>query len=154
MPEGHIVTKFLQGCCVLFFYVVIILGLTGVFTIGTLYFLYVQPYFWPVLALYLTWMFVDWRTPTRGGRKTGVDFIGTLFLFRYTRDYYPISLVKTADLDPEKNYIFGFHPHGFMPDGLVLSFGTNLFGFQEKFPGITPHIGSHSSRYLKISSNY
>ncbi|KAJ7369377.1 hypothetical protein OS493_039481, partial [Desmophyllum pertusum] len=28
--------------------------------------------------------------------------------------------------------------------GLVISFGTNALGFQNKFPGITPHIGGHS----------
>lgn len=90
-------------------------------------------------------MLIDWRTPKRGGRKIGVDFIGILFLFRGVKDYYPISLVKTADLDSKRKYIFGYHPHGFMPDGLIASFGTNLLGFQDKFPGITPHIGGHSS---------
>lgn len=28
------------------------------------------------------------------------------------KDYFPIALVKTADLDPSKNYVFGYHPHG------------------------------------------
>jgi len=55
--------------------------------------------------------------------------------FRCLRDYYPISLVKTADLDPERNCIFGYHPQGVVPDGLV----TDLLGFKQIFPGITPH---------------
>ena len=138
-------STFPQSCCVFFVYAVIFFGLTGVYPIGTLYFLYLQPQFWPLVALYLTWMLMDWRTPKRGGRKIGVDFIGGIFLFRCAKDYYPISLVKTADLDSKRNYIFGYHPHGFMPDGLIFSFGTNLLGFQDKFPGITPHIGGHSS---------
>ncbi|KAL9963530.1 hypothetical protein ACROYT_G027048 [Oculina patagonica] len=89
-------------------------------------------------------MVIDRKKTKHGGREHGVDFTGDLFAFRYARDYYPISLVKTADLDPCKNYIFGYHPHGFIPDGLVISFGTKVLGFQNKFPGITPHIGGHS----------
>jgi len=88
-------------------------------------------------------MFIDWRTPKRGGRKIGVNFVGTMLPFRCLRDYYPISLVKTADLDPERNYVFGYHPHGLVPDGLAISFGTNLLGFKQMFPGITPHLGGH-----------
>lgn len=142
-------SRFIKGCGILFVYTFIILGLTGVFPIGALYFFYCHQELWPLLALYLTWMFLDWKTSKQGGRKIGVDFFGNSCLFRCLRDYYPISLVKTADLDPERNYVFGYHPHGFMPDGLVISFGTNLLGFQEKFPGISPHIGAHSSEYLK-----
>jgi len=145
MHEEHIVVKFLQGFYVLFHYTVIILGLTGVLPIALLYFLYIQPLSWLLLAIYLTWLFIDWRTPKRGGRKVGVNFIGSLYPFRCMRDYYPIKLVKTADLDSKRNYIFGYHPHGFMPDGLLISFGTNLLGFEEEFPGITPHIGAHST---------
>ena len=148
MHEEHVAAKFVQGFYVLFYYTVIILGLTGVLPIALLYFLYIQPLSWPLLAIYLTWLFIDWRTPKRGGRKVGVNFIGSLYPFRCMRDYYPIKLVKTADLYSKRNYIFGYHPHGFMPDGLLISFGTNLLGFEEEFPGITPHIGAHSSRYL------
>ena len=26
--------------------------------------------------------------------------------------YFPMSLTRTAKLDPKRNYIFGHHPHG------------------------------------------
>ena len=65
--------------------------------------------------------------------------------FRYIRDYYPISLTKTAELDAENHYIFGYHPHGMIPEGLLVAFGTEELGFSEKFPGVVPHIGGHSS---------
>ena len=68
---------------------------------------------------------------------------------------HPITLVKTVDLDSKRNYIFSYHPHGFMPDGLLVSFGNYLLGFEEEFPGITPHIRAHSSTYLsKAPLNY
>lgn len=145
--EGNF-AKLFQGFAVLLHYAIVLVGLTGVFGVGALYLLLLNPQSWPLLALYLVWVFVDWRTPKQGGRKAAViNFIGALFPFRCMRDYYPITLVKTADLDPERNYIFGYHPHGFMPDGLMISFGTNQLGFERKFPGISPYIGSHSSRY-------
>ena len=28
------------------------------------------------------------------------------------KNYFPMTLVKTLDLDPSKNYVFGYHPHG------------------------------------------
>ena len=118
-----------------------------VFAAVGLYFLYLRPQFLPIAALYLAWMVVDQKKSKHGGRKLGVGYVGGLAVFRYFRDYYPISLEKTADLDPSKNYIFGYHPHGFIPEGLVISFGTKVLDFQNKFPGITPHIGAHSCEY-------
>ena len=134
------VSKFLQGSCVLCLYLFTIAGIT--FTLAAVC--------WPVIGLYLAWMFIDRKTSKRGGRKVGVDYASDLFAFRCVRDYYPISLVKTTDLDPTRNYIFGYHPHGFLPDGLVISFGTKNLGFHNKFPGITPHIGAHSCTYEKL----
>ena len=121
-----------------------IAGVTYAFVAVALYFLYLRPQFLPIATLYLAWMVVDQKKSKRGGRKVGVGYVGDLAVFRYFRDYYPISLKKTVDLDPCKNYIFGYHPHGFIPDGLVISFGTKVLDFQNKFPGITPYIGAHS----------
>ena len=35
-------------------------------------------------------------------------------VYRQISAYFPISLVKTADLDPGVPYLFGFHPHGIL----------------------------------------
>lgn len=147
MTSLHVVSKFLQACCVLCLYVITISGVTYVFAAAGLYILYFRPQFLPFVALYLAWMIVDQKKSKQGGRKVGVDYVGDLAVFRYSRDYYPISLEKTVDLDPCKNYIFGYHPHGFIPEGLVISFGTKVLDFQNKFPGIIPHIGGHSCEY-------
>ena len=34
--------------------------------------------------------------------------------------YYPVTLVKTADLDPKKNHLVSCHPHG------ILCFGATV----------------------------
>ncbi|XP_074484511.1 2-acylglycerol O-acyltransferase 1 isoform X2 [Sebastes fasciatus] len=65
---------------------------------------------WMVSLLYAGWLWLDWDTPTNGGRRS--QWVRSCRLWDYFRDYFPMTLVKTADLDPKKNYIFGFHPHG------------------------------------------
>ncbi|KAK9402589.1 2-acylglycerol O-acyltransferase 2-A-like [Crotalus adamanteus] len=49
------------------------------------------------------------------------------------------QLVKTADLDPSKNYVFGCHPHGILPAGGFINFCTEANGFSKHFPGLKPH---------------
>nr|XP_033805015.1 2-acylglycerol O-acyltransferase 2 isoform X2 [Geotrypetes seraphini] len=56
------------------------------------------------------------------------------------RDYFPISLVKTADLDPRQNYVLGFHPHGVLVAGAFVNFCTEATGFCNLYPGITPYL--------------
>ncbi|RWR98870.1 2-acylglycerol O-acyltransferase 2-like protein, partial [Dinothrombium tinctorium] len=58
------------------------------------------------------------------------------FIYRYHAEYFPVKLHKTADLDPNKNYIIGCHPHGIIGQSIFPNFGTNSTGFSEKFPGI------------------
>ena len=60
--------------------------------------------------------------------------------WKYFCDYFPIKLIKTNELDPNYNYIFGYHPHGIISSGCFGSFGTEGAGFSELFPGIVPHI--------------
>lgn len=66
--------------------------------------------------------------------------------WRYCRDYFPIKLIKTAELDPTKNYLFACFPHGIICAGANAAFGTNALDFCKVFPGMTSHIillGSH-----------
>ena len=46
-----------------------------------------------------------------------------------------MSLVKTADLDPDKAYVFGFHPHGVISLSAFCTFGTEALEFSKVFPG-------------------
>ncbi|KAK9845447.1 hypothetical protein WJX81_006629 [Elliptochloris bilobata] len=54
--------------------------------------------------------------------------------------YCPMTLVKTADLDPDKTYLFGFHPHGVISLSAFITFATEALEFSRVFPGITPHM--------------
>ncbi|KAK2497484.1 hypothetical protein MC885_001236 [Smutsia gigantea] len=50
------------------------------------------------------------------------------------------QLVKTAELDPSQNYLFGFHPHGILVLGAFGNFCTEATGFSRLFPGLRPHL--------------
>ncbi|XP_077170298.1 2-acylglycerol O-acyltransferase 2-A-like isoform X2 [Paroedura picta] len=76
---------------------------------------------WALAALYAAWLYLDWDTPARGGRRSA-------------------WLVKVADLDPKRNYVFGFHPHGVLVAGAFGNFCTEATGFRQLFPGLTPHL--------------
>ena len=61
-------------------------------------------------------------------------------MWKYFVNYFPIKLVKTADLDPKRSYLMGNHPHGILCAGAFASFATDALGFDEKFPGLDPHL--------------
>ena len=53
--------------------------------------------------------------------------------------HFPAQLIKTAELDPAGNYIFGIHPHGILCLSGWINFSTNGTSFDDKFPGIKLH---------------
>lgn len=101
-------------------------------TLLTVYIFY-SDYYWILLA-YAAWYVYDRDTPKRGGRQC--HWVRNLPLYKYVRDYYPVKLVKTAELDPSRNYIIGYHPHGIICMGAMCNFGTEGTDFAELFPGI------------------
>lgn len=55
---------------------------------------------------------------------------------RHFCNYFPVKLVKTADLDPSKSYLFCSFPHGILSTGIFGAFGTDVLGARELFPGL------------------
>lgn len=93
---------------------------------------------WLLAALYAGWLYLDRDTPTTGGRRS--QWVRRWAIWQYFRDYFPISLIKTVDLDPKHNYLFGFHPHGVLVAGAFGNFCTEASGFATLFPGLTPYL--------------
>lgn len=108
--------------------------------LGTLTFLVLIISPFSLLAIgYITFYFLwDFDVSARGGRR--VPFFRKLPIWKYFCNYFPIKLVKTVDLDPDRNYILGYHPHGVISSGAFGSFATEGVGFSKIFPGITPHL--------------
>ncbi|KAM6907776.1 2-acylglycerol O-acyltransferase 3b [Xenentodon cancila] len=91
---------------------------------------------WPLPTLYFAWLVLDWQTPERGGRRTRC--VRKWRVWEHFRDFFPVKLVKTVELDPNKNYILGSHPHGIMCVGAFACFSTESCSFKETFPGMRP----------------
>lgn len=91
-----------------------------------------------VFLLYACWMYLDRHTDSQEGRWS--DRLRQLPICTYFANYFPLKLIKSEDLDPKRNYIFGFHPHGLFSFGASGNFATNATNFSTLFPNIRPHL--------------
>ncbi|XP_002722872.2 2-acylglycerol O-acyltransferase 3-like isoform X1 [Oryctolagus cuniculus] len=91
---------------------------------------------WSLSVLYMLWLYLDRDTPSQGGRR--FVWPTTWAIWKYQRDYFPIKLVKTAELPPSQNYVLGSHPHGIMCTGAFSNFLTESNNFSRLFPGLQP----------------
>ncbi len=98
--------------------------------------------YWWIVPLYLIWFWYDKDTPRRGGRRLGVNWFRRWTLWKYFRDYFPVGLHKTVDLDPGRNYLFGSHPHGIVSVGGFTNFATEANNVSEMFPGLEFHMST------------
>ncbi|KAI7905377.1 diacylglycerol acyltransferase [Cokeromyces recurvatus] len=101
-------------------------------------------FLWPFHIAYIIYLWLD-PSPENGGRRS--EWFRELSFWKYFANYFPINLVKESDLDPSKNYIFGYHPHGIISMGAFANFGTEATGFSRLFPGIQPSL-------LTLKSNF
>ncbi|VDO93120.1 unnamed protein product [Soboliphyme baturini] len=136
---GTFLFRFLERCLqflaiALFPAAVIVLPVVGFLCVAILF---CCRWSWWLAVLYLTWFWYDFRTPQNGSRLW--MYWRKRSAFKYMADYFPIKLIKTAELDPERKYIFGCHPHGIMSFSTVLNFATEATHFSDKFPGITTY---------------
>ncbi|CAG8485065.1 8304_t:CDS:2 [Ambispora leptoticha] len=98
------------------------------------------------------------NVPFERRRQTAAVFIWlaslpfTLFVTRKwwtsRRIYAKTTLLEMqADLDPTKNYVFGYHPHGVISVGAWTNFATEANNCSKLFPGIKFHL-------LTLASNF
>lgn len=102
--------------------------------------------FWWVTLILGAWTWWDRETPNRGGRRWSA--FRELSLFKLCQAYFPITAIKTKDLSPKNNYIFGYHPHGICGIGPVSMFLTEAMGFREMFPGLRVNLLTTRLIYL------
>jgi hypothetical protein len=88
--------------------------------------------------IYIGWIYYDRETRNKGGRS--IDCIRNLGIWKYYKDYFPLKLIKTADLDPKRNYLMCAHPHGMFCNGPFGCFGTGAMDFNKLYPKMTPHL--------------
>jgi hypothetical protein len=113
------------------------------------FFLFVILLFSPLYFIplaYAVFYYFDYRTPEHGGRRR--EWVRNWRIWTYLRDYFPVKLHRTAPLDPAKNYLLGYHPHGLMAFGAFVNFGTNATGVNKVFPGIRTTILTLACQFM------
>ncbi|KAI1282030.1 2-acylglycerol O-acyltransferase 1 [Halotydeus destructor] len=121
----------LQTLTLISFYIFTILS--GLVAVGLMIWSLFTNYYW-LTCLYVGWYVYDRNAQYQGGRKW--RWLRHWTAWNYIRDYFPVKLIKTVDLDPDRNYIFATHPHGAMTVGAGLAGATEATGFSQLFPGL------------------
>ena len=102
---------------------------------------YYAPSTWvrTLLLLYIPYTLLD-KTHITGATRwvsyETIEWVRSLPTFWASTAYFPAMLHKTHDLDPSKQYILSYHPHGVIGMGVNCTLNTNCAGFRELFPGL------------------
>uniref|UniRef100_A0A6A7FQS4 Acyltransferase n=1 Tax=Hirondellea gigas TaxID=1518452 RepID=A0A6A7FQS4_9CRUS len=113
----------------------LLLGLSAT-SIMIYMFLYTQ--YWWVSLCYLCWYIPDRTICNRGGRR--VNWLRELRACRHFRNFFPVEVIKTAELSPDHNYIMCYHPHGILCVGAFTTFAIDGTNWNQTFPGLTPYL--------------
>ncbi|KAK7573552.1 hypothetical protein V9T40_010743 [Parthenolecanium corni] len=88
---------------------------------------------------YYSWILYDFQTPSKGGKK--INWVMNLCSLDFIRDYFPIRLIKTAELPSDKSYLMAVFPHGVAPVGVFLNAITEINKISELYPGLDVRAG-------------
>ncbi|CAF4280195.1 unnamed protein product [Rotaria sp. Silwood2] len=108
------------------------------FTVILLSWFWSLPVTLTICLIYGCWMYFDRHTDSQGGRWS--NRIRRLPIFTHFVNYFSLNLIKSEDLDTNRNYIFGFHPHGFWSLSAFGNFATDATYFSTLFPNIRSHL--------------
>jgi hypothetical protein len=73
--------------------------------------------------------------PEKTGSRMWKEFKNNSEMWTLFERYFSLRVIKTADLDPSKQYLFGFHPHGIYP--MTVFWATHGHKWRSLFEGIT-----------------
>ncbi|XP_073812551.1 diacylglycerol O-acyltransferase 2-like [Musca autumnalis] len=88
--------------------------------------------------LYFAYIYSQHKADSSAVRGIGCLPMRTSVISDYLRSYFPIELVKTTELSPNRNYLIASFPHGIIGTGVTLNMGISIGKWLELFPGIRP----------------
>ncbi|CAD7077174.1 unnamed protein product [Hermetia illucens] len=89
-----------------------------------------------LLVIYCIHIYRDRKAGDTGGKGQGYRWMRESKFWVYFKNYFPVDLVKTVDLSPDRNYLFASFPHGILSTGAFANFATSASNWKELFPGI------------------
>ncbi|KAF2717179.1 DAGAT-domain-containing protein [Polychaeton citri CBS 116435] len=104
------------------------------------------PVLWAVLVPYLLYVLLS-NAHISGELSHRSPRLKSLKVWSLFASYFPARLHRSAELEPTRKYIFGYHPHGIISHGAFAAFATEALGFSQLFPGIT-------NTLLTLDSNF
>ncbi|XP_073812550.1 diacylglycerol O-acyltransferase 2-like [Musca autumnalis] len=125
------------------FYVYVFMFLPFISLFLTAFFLLYLNYLGRALLLvYLTYIYFDHTKRASALDGNGWKFLRNNFMAHHLRDYFPIELIKTAELTPDRNYLVVSFPHGIIGTGVTNNMGNNIGKWLKLYPGIRPKIAT------------
>ncbi|KAI8615166.1 diacylglycerol acyltransferase-domain-containing protein [Chytriomyces sp. MP71] len=97
-----------------------------------------------IALVYLLYILQD-KGHEEGARCS--EWVRSWKVWEHLRDFFPISLRAEAILDPSKNYIFCYHPHGIVSMGAFSCFATEACKLSNALPGL-------NIRLLTLETNF
>lgn len=104
------------------------------------------PLLWPLLVPYVIYVLLS-PAAVDGKLAHRTEWLRRLKIWSLFASYFPARLHRTVPLEPNRKYVFGYHPHGIISHGAFAAFGTEALGFSQLFPGIT-------NTLLTLDSNF
>ena len=104
------------------------------------------PLLWPILLPYLLYILMS-RASIDGNLSKRSERSRHSKIWSLFGSYFPARLHRSQPLEPNRKYIFGYHPHGIISHGAFAAFATEALGFSQLFPGIT-------NTLLTLDSNF
>ncbi|EDW08473.1 2-acylglycerol O-acyltransferase 2 isoform X1 [Drosophila mojavensis] len=67
---------------------------------------------------------------------------------RIYRRYFPVQLIKTAELPPNKNYIIASFPHGILGTGICMNMAFDIGVWFKLFPQVRPKVATLDQHFF------
>ncbi|EDW46808.1 diacylglycerol O-acyltransferase 2 isoform X2 [Drosophila sechellia] len=101
-----------------------------------------------IMVIYLVYVYANHRRTHSIMDGNGWKISRNNWLFRHYRDYFPVQLVKTAELPPNKNYILASFPHGILGTGISINMGLDISKWLKLFPQVRPKVATLDQNFL------
>ncbi|XP_017094352.2 diacylglycerol O-acyltransferase 2 [Drosophila bipectinata] len=147
-PKNVPIERRRQAFAMAFFILSFMLLSLGSYFLTAAFLIYGGLYLRTLTIIYLVYVFVDHRRTHSIMDGNGLKIFRNNWLFRHYRDYFPVQLVKTAELPPNKNYIMASFPHGILGTGISTNMGLDISKWLELFPQVRPKVATLDQNFL------
>ncbi|EDW59979.1 2-acylglycerol O-acyltransferase 2-A [Drosophila virilis] len=101
-----------------------------------------------LLVIYTAYIYIEHKRTYSAMDGNGWMLNRTNCLYRIYRNYFPVQLVKTAELPPNRNYILASFPHGILGTGICINMGLDISLWLQHFPQVRPKVATLDQHFV------